>query len=375
VRIKNPDVTIVGAGIIGLFCAWFLAGRGLNVVVLERKTPGSGSSTRNGGGVRSNWGTATNIRLSAISQPYWVEFEQRFGADVGLRWIGSLILAQDADVLRELHRQVALQQESGVRSEILTPAQIATRWPNLANEEVVGAGFCADHGFLNQHRLIHAMTQAVESTGVAIECGVDVTGLDVKGGRVTALRTTAGTIATGVVVNCAGAWAPGLGELLGMTLPIRSRRVQLMLARPTTPLPPELPWLIDPVRQVHVRQDVDGRALVGGFLGQDETVDPDDFNHDADGDWISEVQRRVAERLGVETRRAPVLDSWAGLFPTTPDEHPIIDRTDTGMVVVGGFAGGGLMHAPAAGLLTAEMILDGRISSLDPAPVSLARFS
>jgi glycine/D-amino acid oxidase-like deaminating enzyme len=70
-----------------------------------------------------------------------------------------------------------------------------------------------------------------------------------------------------------------------------------------------------------------------------------------------------------------LVDSWAGLYPSTPDQHPIIDKTGAGMVIVGGFAGAGLMHGPAAGLLTAELIADGRISSIDPDPVSLDRFS
>jgi glycine/D-amino acid oxidase-like deaminating enzyme len=88
-------------GIIGLFSAYFLARRGLKVVVLERKTPGSGSSTRNGGGGRSKWGTATN-KLSVLSQPYWAEFEERFAVDVDLRRIGNLFLAPSDDGLRQL---------------------------------------------------------------------------------------------------------------------------------------------------------------------------------------------------------------------------------------------------------------------------------
>ncbi|MBA3740182.1 MAG: FAD-binding oxidoreductase [Chloroflexi bacterium] len=97
-------------------------------------------------------------------------------------------------------------------------------------------------------------------------------------------------------------------------------------ARP--PLPTDLPWLIDPVRQVHIRQDVDGRALVGGFLGKDETVDPSAFDHDADPDWIATVLEQTAQNFGIEIDRSSVIDSWAGLYPSTPDQHPIIDRTD-----------------------------------------------
>lgn len=373
-KTRTADVAVVGAGAIGLFCAWFLAGRGLRVVVLERKTPGAGSSLRNGGGVRSQWGTATNIQLSVLSHPFWDEFEDQFGVDVALRRIGYLFLARTAEAVAELGRQVALQHDFGVYSQILSASDVATRWPSLGELELTGASFHASDGFLNQHRVIHGLTASVAAAGVAIECGADVIGIDAAAGRITAVRTTAGTVATELVANCAGAWAPHVAEQVGISLPIRSRRVELLLAVPVQPLPVGLPWLID-AGEVHIRPDVDGRVQVGGFLGNDETVDPAAFDHDADGWWIEAVLDQVGRRLGLPIERSSVIESWAGLYPSTSDQHPIVDRTDTGMVIIGGFAGAGLMHAPAAGLLAAELIVDGGIHSIDPDPLSLERFS
>ena len=374
VKTRNADVAVVGAGIIGLFCAWFLARRGLRVVVLERKTPGAGSSLRNGGGVRSQWGTATNIQLSVLSEPFWDEFEDRFGVDVALRRIGYLFLARTTDALAELSRQVALQRDFGVPSEILSASDIGTRWPSLDGFDVTGASFCASDGFLNQHRVVHALTVAAEAAGATIESGADVVAMDVAAGRITAVHTTAGTVATELVVNCAGAWAPRVAEQVGISLPIRSRRVSLLVARPAHPLPVGLPWLIDS-GEVHLRPDVEGRVQVGGFLGNDETIDPAAFDHDADGWWIHAVLGQVSRRLRIQIERSSVIESWAGLYPSTPDQHPIIDRTDAGMVIVGGFAGAGLMHAPAAGLLATELIVDGGINSIDPDPLRLERLS
>jgi glycine/D-amino acid oxidase-like deaminating enzyme len=124
-----------------------------------------------------------------------------------------------------------------------------------------------------------------------------------------------------------------------------------------------------------VRQDTAGRVQIGGFLDADETVDASAFDHDADEEWIAGVLEQLHETFGIQIDRSSVVESWAGLYPSTPDQHPIIDRTEGGMVVVGGFAGLGLMHAPAAGLLAAELIVDDKITSLDPAAVSIARFS
>jgi glycine/D-amino acid oxidase-like deaminating enzyme len=113
----------------------------------------------------------------------------------------------------------------------------------------------------------------------------------------------------------------------------------------------------------------------GSFRGRCPTAPDRAFDHDADVDWISAVLQQISGRFGIQIDRSPVIDSWAGLYPSTPDQHPIIDRTDAGMVIVGGFAGAGLMHRPAAGMVTAELVVDGQINSIDAATLSLARFS
>jgi sarcosine oxidase subunit beta len=374
-RSSNEDVAIVGAGVIGLSCAYFLARRGVKVVVLERKLPGAGSSTRNGGGVRSQLGTATNVQLSVLSEPYWSEFEKRFGVDPWLRRIGYLFLAGDEDELQALRDQVELQNQFGVTSELLVADDLSARWPILSGLGFTGGSYCAADGYLNQHRVVRGFAQAAEAAGATIECGVEVIGFGVEADTIGAVRTTNGIVRTGIVVNCAGAWAPHIAEWVGVRLPIRGRRVQLLHAHSSASLPPHLPWLIGPAGQVHIRQHADGRVQVGGFLDADETVDALAFDHDADPGWIRGVLAQTRETFGFEIEPSSVVESWAGLYPSTPDQHPIIDRTEAGMIVVGGFAGLGLMHAPAAGLLAAELILDGEIGSVNPADVSLARFS
>ncbi len=111
--------------------------------------------------------------------------------------------------------------------------EISSSW-HVSELHVGGASFCATDGFVNQHRAMRGLTQAAEAAGVTIECGIDVTGMDVKAGRIEALRTTDGIISTDLVVNCAGAWAASLAEQIGVTLPIKGRRVQLLRARPTS---------------------------------------------------------------------------------------------------------------------------------------------
>ena len=97
----------------------------------------------------------------------------------------------------------------------------------------------------------------------------------------------------------------------------------------------------------------------------DETVDALAFDHDADPSWIARVLEQTCTYSRIEIERSSVIANRAGLYPSTPDQYSIIDHTKAGMVAVGRFAGLGLMHAPAAGLLAAELILDGEIRSVN----------
>ena len=317
-RKRQADVAIIGAGIIGLFCAYFLARRGAKVVVLERKVPGAGSSTRNGGGIRSQLGTATNIQLSVLSEPYWADFEERFGVEPWLERIGYLFLATDDAELETQQRQVELQHEFGVPSELLSADDLSARWSMFSDLGFQGGSYCATDGFLNQHRALRGAVRAAETAGATIECGWEVVGFVVEADAIRAVQTTHGEVQTEVVVNCAGAWAPHAAETLGVDLPIRSRRVQLLHARSGVSMSPDLPWLIGPGGQVHIRQDRDGRVQVGGFLGADETVDALAFDHDADEAWITGVLEQVRQSFRITIERSSIIESWAGLYPSTP---------------------------------------------------------
>jgi sarcosine oxidase subunit beta len=126
---------------------------------------------------------------------------------------------------------------------------------------------------------------------------------------------------------------------------------------------------------VHIRGDLEGRALVGGFLGEDRVVDPDAYDVRADPEWTLAVLELAERVFGVVGPSSRVHEGWAGLYPGTPDRHPIIDRVAEGLYVSLGFAGTGLMFAPAAGMLAAEVIVDGGIRSVDPTLLAADRFS
>jgi sarcosine oxidase subunit beta len=364
-------VVIIGAGAVGLSCAYFVARRGAEVVVLERGLPGAQSSTRTGGGVRTQFDTSTNIQLSLLSEDFWRNLPQLSGHDPRLNSLGYLFLGRTAADLAAIEDRVALQNAHGVSSEVLMPGEVRRRWPFFRDQDISGASFCAADGYLNHHIAIAALATSAREAGAQIRSGIEALGFETRGHRIRGVRTTHGTVPTDLVVNAAGAWASEVAAWLNIDVPVQGRRHELLVVDWTEDHAPDLPWMIDPLG-VHLRPDDGNRALIGGFLGIDEAVDPNDFQTDYDRDWAHNVLHAVHEQFGVHFRTTDIVRGWAGLYPSTPDHHPIIDQIGD-LVVVGGFSGTGLMHAPAAGILAAELIFDGQLLSAPANHLALNR--
>lgn len=371
---RTTEVVVVGGGCIGLACAIALAGRGADVTLLERGLPGAANSSHHGGGIRQQFGTELNIRLAQLSAETWDQFESRFGVDPLFHRIGYLFLARSAEGAATVAEHVRLQRSLGVDSESPDADDIAHRWPALAGRGFTSAGFRALDGWANQHRIVEGFSRGAAAAGVQLLVGTEALALHTTGGRVTGVRSTAGPIAADAVLIATGPWTSTLLDPLGLSVPVEGRRHELLLVEPPEPLPAGLPWLIAAEDAVHVRSDNPPYAQVGGFLGDDLAVDPDRYEPWAGEDWTLTVLETAARVFGVVGRESRVHRGWAGLYPTTPDRHPIVDRLTDGLFAAVGFAGTGVMLAPAAGRLVTELILDGAIRSANAAELSSARF-
>jgi glycine/D-amino acid oxidase-like deaminating enzyme len=371
----TTDVAVIGGGCVGLASAIALADRGASVTVLERGLPGAANSTHQGGGIRQQFGTELNIRLSLLSAGMWDQFAERYGVDPLFRPSGYLFLTRTDKGAETLAAHVRLQNSLGVNSEFLDAYQIVERWPELAARAFAGAGFRAADGWANQHRIVDGFVRGAISAGVELRAGTEALALERSRGRVIGVVSTAGLVAADAVLMATGPWVKPLLDPLGLTVPVVGRRHELLIVEPAEPLPPDLPWLIGVEDGVHVRNDAEGRAQVGGFLGEDRAVDPDRYDLHADDDWVQAVLGAAEHAFGIVGPGAQVRHGWAGLYPTTPDRHPIIDCLADGLFAALGFSGTGVMHAPAAGLLSAELIIDGGMRSADAALLSAGRFT
>ena len=371
---QAADVVVVGAGYIGLASAIALADGGAKVVLVERGLPGAANSVSAPGGIRQQFGTELNIRLALLSAATWDHFAELCGVDPLFNRIGYLFLARSERETRKLAAHVRLQHELGVDSEFLDGDEIAARWPVLRGRGFLGAGFRAADGWANQHRVVDGFVRRALDAGVELQVGTEALALEMSGGRLVGVETTTGRIAVDAALIATGAWVASLLGPLDLSLPVVARRHELLIVTPAKPLPPGLPWLIGVDDAVHARSDVEGCALVGGFLGEDRAVDPDQYDVHADADCTRRVLEMAERVFGIVGPDAHIRHGWAGLYPGTPDRHPIIDRLADGLFVALGFAGTGLMLAPAAGQLSTELILDGGMRSVSPASLAADRF-
>ena len=383
VECRGVHVVVAGGGIVGLACAHALADRGADVTVCERGSLGSGNTDRSAGGIRAQFSTRVNVELSLASLRIWDAFEERFGVDIAHRRPGYLFLARDDATAERFRAQVSMQNDLGVPSSFLTPERAAERCPELRTESFVGATYSPEDGFADPHLALQGFSTAAAGLGATIKTrtavtDVDRSGRDADGGvvRVTIEGETGReTLDADYVVNAAGAWAGRVAALTGLDLPVEPRRRQIAVVDPEIPVPETVPLTIDLDTGSYFRPERDGQALVGGqFSAADPAVDPDRYETTMDLDWAVEAVSRAGDAARYFGPETGIVRGWAGLYAVTPDHHPIIEETVPGVITAAGFSGHGFQHAPATGLLCAELCLDGTASLVDVSSLTSDRF-
>ncbi len=369
----TADIVIIGGGVMGVSTAYHLARRGGQRIVLLERHPflGAEATGKCAGGIRYQFSTEINIRLSQLSLPMLERFEDEIGQAIDLRWPGYLFLLDNAADLATFRRNVALQNRLGVPSVILSADEVRARVPLLRLDDIVGAAWHAGDGLADPNGVVQGYAAAARRLGAAIFTGVAVTGITVRAGHVRGVQTGAGDIATPVVVNAAGPWAGQVAHWAGVELPITPLRRQIVVTAPLPGVPDDFPFVIDFSRSLYFHRE--GRGILTGQSNPHETPG---FDQSVDHAWTAQHLEQAMWRFPL-LERASLLREWAGLYEVTPDAHPVIDglADPAGFYIVAGFSGHGFMHGPAAGLLMAELILDGAARSLDIRQLRLSRFA
>ena len=369
------DVVVIGGGIVGLSAAYSLGEAGADVTLFERKSLGMESTARSAGGIRSQFSTRVNVELSVASREVWDSFEEEFGVDMAYRRPGYLLLAREAATAEQFDRDVAMQNDLGVGTERLTPAEAAERCPGLRAERFVAATYNPTDGFADPNLAVQGYAAAAREAGVDVHTKTGVTGIRRSDGAVTGVETEKGEWDADFVVNAAGAWAGRVAALAGVDLPLWPRRRQIAVVDPSEPVPEDVPLTIDLDIGSYFRPERDGAALVGGhFAEADPDADPDAYSESLDIDWAATAVEHAADYTTYFGPDSRIRRGWAGLYAVTPDHHPILEETVPGLITAAGFSGHGFQHAPATGQIVAELCLDGEASLVDVDRLSSDRF-
>jgi sarcosine oxidase subunit beta len=369
--VERAGVVIIGGGVLGASIAYHLAQKGISdVVVLERDRLGSGSTSRNAGGVRLQFSTEINVRLSQRSLSHWERFADETGVDPQFRQVGYLFLITTERDVVPFERSLALWKRLGVPAKRLDASEVHALFPEIKFDDVRFATFCPKDGYLDPTSLLNGYLARAREKGVTFRESEPVTAIDCAAGHVSAVRTPARTIATPTVVDAAGPWAGAVGKLAGVELPITPLRRQVFVTDPVPGLSERFPMTVEMATSFYFH-----RESGGVLMGMADPADRPGFDDSVNWDFLPTVVERALDRMPV-LEHANVKTGWAGFYEDTPDKHPIIGRIESvpGLICAAGFSGHGLMHAPAAGEAVAELIADGR-TTLDIAALSFDRFA
>ena len=368
---RSADIVIIGGGVMGASAAYHLAERGVkNIVLLEREQFfGQGATGRCAGGVRSQFGTEINIRLSIASLGMLDEFKEQTGQDIDFRRCGYLFVLTNEKDVAEFRQSVRLQNKLGVPTEWLTGDEVRSRLPLMRFDDALAGTYNGQDGLVDPNDVVRGYVSAAGRQGAKLFNNVEVTGLRVSGGRVQSVETNRGSIDTPVVLNAAGPWSGLVAQMAEVHVPVQPVRRQMFTTTPLPGIPPDLPFVLDFAKSLYFHREGDG--LLIGMSNQEQKPG---FDQDVDEDFeLVNIAAAIARMPLVE--QAGRASHWAGLYEVTPDAHPIFGRTPVdGLFIVTGFSGHGFMHGPISGKLMSEFILDGRFTTVDVSMLDLRRF-
>lgn len=344
---------VVGAGVIGLACAWRIAQRGMEVVVLDRADPGAGASGVAAGMLAPvgelTFGERELLEMTLASAEafpgFAEEVEDDAGRPTGYRQSGALHVALDRDEAAELRRRHNLQRSLGLAAEWLAPRACRDLEPGLS-PSFTGGVHAPHEAEVDPQSLLSALLAALEKRGVEVRGGDGVSEGLFEGGRIEGVRTEGGhEVRASHVVLAAGAWSRAEWLPRSARPPVRPVKGQLVVLS-SGDGPPLCDRIVASERVYVVPRD-GGRLVIGA------TVEERGFDTAITAGGVYELLRE-AYRLLPDVVELELVETAAGLRPGSPDNLPLIGPGALeGLVIATGHYRNGILLAP----LTADAVV------------------
>ena len=305
-----------------------------------------------------------------LSEKLFTTFKEDTGHDAFFDQVGYMFLVKNDKDASTFLKSYELQKSLGLNVVKLKPEEIGQYAPHVSTENVQFATFCHDDGLGDPHEFLSGYDKAARAAGLEVAFETEVIGIEQVSGKITKVKTNQGDIDTPMVINCAGPFAKTIGAMVGGDVRVEPVRRQIVTTGELSFVQPFFPMVVDVASGLYCHKESKGMLL--GWA--DKNVEPS-FDISIDPDYTDNILERGLDLIP-QLEEAEIANEWAGLYEVTPDHRAIIgyEPAVEGMFHLTGFSGHGFMHAPAAGLVTAE-ILSGKKPSVDISEYAPNRFS
>ena len=377
---NQAQVVIIGGGVIGCSLAYHLTKLGwTDVVLLERKELTSGTTWHAAGLVGQLRATKNMTMLAQYTSKLYATLEEETGQATGFKQNGSISVAPDAGRFEELKRGASMAKCFGLEVEVISPSEALEIYPLLNIDDLVGAVFLPKDGQTNPIDVTQAMAKGAKMRGAKILENVRVSGIQIKDGCATGVKTEQGDILAEIVVNCAGLWGRQVGLMAGVQVPLYAAE-HFYIVTDDIGLPPNLPVLRDPSSWIYAKEDA-GKMLVGCFEPKSKprplNTIPEDFSFGQfpeDWDHFEPAMLNAIHRIP-KLEDAGIHTFFNGPESFTPDDRYILGEAPElkNFYVAAGFNSIGIQSGGGAGKVLSEWIVNG-FPPLDLWDVDIRRF-
>ncbi len=365
----DADVLIVGAGLIGTSTALQLSMRGYRCIVVDKDSPGRHASGANAGGLRLLNRDPAEIPLSVAATRMWHNVETWADSDCDTRFPGGMRIAENTADMEKLEQRATQVQSLGYRhEELIGKKELYQRVPALA-PHCVGALLCKTDGYARPYHALTAFRHKAESFGAKFLSHTKVYQLR-QIDNTWEIRTSQGRFSSPILVNCAGAWANQLAAQFEEAVPLTAKALMLMVTE-------RLPHFIDPVigaasRKLSFKQMQNGTVIIGGALVA--KLDFDTEHTEINWPQMAKSANTVLDFFP-QLKNTRIVRAWAGIEGFTPDNLPIIGRSQQfdSVYHAFGFSAHGFQLSPIIGKIMAELIDKGK-TDLPIDAFSISRF-
>jgi sarcosine oxidase, subunit beta len=372
---RSADFVILGAGVMGASIAFHLARRKAGrVLVLDKGDVAHGGSGRSSALVRMHYSFPPEVDLEVKSLEIFRAWRDYVGRPGDFRQTGFVRIVPEKELPR-LEKNVAMQRAHGVDTRVVDRVELAEIVPDWNVDDLPYAAWEPGSGYGDGTGVATDFLDRAREMGVVYSSRTRVTGFRLAGGRVTGVATDRGGVAAGVVVAATGPWSRPLFAGVGFDLPVEGEYHEVAILKNPPGLREPAPACIDGIMTTYFRSEIGGLTLVGDFWGK-RGADPDAFPQSASAESLANLVERVARRVPA-LADAGIWRSVTGVYDVSPDFRPLIGEVPgtRGLFVAAGFSGMGFKISPAVGLCVSELLLDGRVGSVDISCFAPDRFA